>query len=195
MREFILLSRQGTTDPYFDVSNLRRVGLDTVVRCISAAFCVSGHIRNDVIFNIFLCGSPSPPIHLRIDGSRLRSLDPSESGIGLVISKALRSLREGPPVPGISANKKSFETFLREYCLGRKMYVLEEGGMDIDRVDLFDAIFILGDKVGLPRKEELYLMRLGAKKLSLGTNRYFSSHCIVILNYVLDRRTHYVSSS
>jgi tRNA pseudouridine-54 N-methylase len=185
MREFILLSRKGTTDPNFDLSDLGRAGLDTVVRCISAAFCVSGHVRNDVTFHVFLGGPPSPPIHLRIDGPKLRSLDPSERGIGLFISKALRGR---PSIQGVSATRESLEAFVRESCKGRKMYVLEEDGKDIDEVDLLDAIFILGDKVGLPRKEELFLERFGATKLSLGSNRYFSSQCVVILNYVLDRR-------
>ncbi|MBO3804137.1 MAG: hypothetical protein JTT11_09795 [Candidatus Brockarchaeota archaeon] len=188
MREFVLLSRQGTTNPRFDASDLGRVGLDTVARCVSAAFCVSGHVRDDVVFHVFLGGPPSPPVHLRIDGSKLRSLDPSERGIGLLLSKALGSLRGGPQVQGVSATREGLERFVRGSCKGRRMYVLEEDGEDVDEADLLGAVFVLGDKVGLPRKEELFLERFGASKLSLGPNRYFSSHCLVILNYVLDRK-------
>lgn len=188
MREFILFSRQGTTAAPFDVSTLGGTSLDIVARCISAAFCVSGHIRRDVTLHIFLGGPPSPPVCLRFDGNSLRSLDPSERGIGEAILGALNSLKGRPAPQGITASRISLEYYIRNYCIGRRMYVLEEGGRDIDQVDLRDAIFILGDKVGLPKKEEIFVERHGAEKLSIGSTRYFSSHCIVILNYELDRR-------
>jgi len=188
MREFILFSRQGATSAPFDVSALGDVGLDIVARCISAAFCVSGHIRRDVILHAFLGGPPSPPVYLKFDGNGLRSLDPSESGIGEAILGALNSLKGRPSSQGITASKISLEYYIRRYCMGRRMYVLEEGGRDVDQVDLSGAIFILGDKVGLPKKEEIFVERHGAEKLSIGSTRYFTSHCIVILNYEIDRR-------
>jgi len=188
MREFVLYSRQGTTAHHFSVSDLRGVGLDIVARCISAAFLVSSHIRRDVVLHVFLGGPPSPPVYLRFDGNELRSLDPSELGIGQVLLSGLGSLKGGRPPPGVIASRVSFEYFIRRQHVNRKIYVLEEGGRDVGQADLEDATFILGDKIGLPKKEEIFVERHGAEKISIGSTRYFSSQCIIILNYELDRR-------
>jgi len=188
MREFVLLSRQGATGSNLNTSQLVGAGLDVVARCISAAFCVSGHTRRDVILHAFLNGPPSPPVYLKFDGNYMKSLDPREAGIGHVILEALKSLKGGSAPQGVTASRISLERFIREFSVGRRMFVLEEGGKDIGEVDLTGAIFILGDKVGLPKKEEAFVERLGAEKISLGPTRYFSSHCIIILNYELDRR-------
>jgi len=188
MREFVLFSRQGTTAAHFSLSDLGSVGLDIVARCVSAAFLVSSHIRRDVVLHVFLGGPPSPPAYLRFDGNGLRSLDPREPGIGQVLMSALASLKGGSPPQGVTASKVSFEYFIRKHCANRRVFVLEEGGMDVDQADLKDATFILGDKIGLPKKEEIFVERHGAEKLSIGSTRYFSSQCIVILNYELDRR-------
>ena len=188
MREFVLFSRNGTTASHFKASDLGSVGLDLVARCISAAFLVSSHIRRDVVLHVFLGGPPSPPAYLRFDGNGLRSLDPHESGIGQVLQGALGSLRGGRSPQGVIASKVSFEYFVRKHCTNKRVFVLEEGGRDVDETDLEGATFILGDKIGLPKKEEIYVERHGAVKLSIGSTRYFSSQCIVILNYELDRR-------
>jgi len=188
MREFVLFSRQGATAPNFSASDLGRAGLDIVARCVSAAFLVSSHIRRDVVLHVFLGGPPSPPVYLRFDGNGLRSLDPREYGIGQVLQSALGSLKGGRSPEGVTATKISFEYFVRKHCTNKRLFVLEEGGRDIDETDLKDAAFILGDKIGLPKKEEIFVERHGAVKLSIGPTRYFTSQCIIVLNYELDRR-------
>ena len=53
-----------------------------------------------------------------------------------------------------------------------------------------DPTFIFGDYIGMPRKTEKLLERLGAKKVSLGPQMLFASNCITIVHNELDRLNH-----
>ena len=48
-----------------------------------------------------------------------------------------------------------------------------------------DAVFVLGDHVGLPRNVERFALRFG-EKISLGKQPYLAASCITIINYLLD---------
>ena len=76
------------------------------------------------------------------------------------------------------------------------MYVLEEGGRDEAAVRLSEnAVFVLGDHVGLPKRAEEYALRFG-EKISLGKRPYLAASCITIINYLLDCQSpHYNSCS
>jgi len=51
-----------------------------------------------------------------------------------------------------------------------------------------DAVFVLGDHLGLPRNEERFVERFEHDKISVGSVSYLASQCITILHYELDRR-------
>ena len=76
-------------------------------------------------------------------------------------------------------------------CLNLKprpsqVYVLEEGGKNVAELELADdAVFVLGDHVGLPRNVERFALRFG-EKISLGKQPYLAASCITIINYLLD---------
>jgi len=182
MIEFILLSRRGRTDGNFRI--LREAGrLDVVYQCILFAFFTSGAIRRDVIFHTILGGPPRPPLHLIIDGRRLRNVRTDERSWENILRKVL----SGDSHPGIHTERESFQGVLRS-MRDRNIFVLEEKGQDIRDIDLgADPVFILGDQVGLPKKDEAFALRFGTK-ISLGKRPYLAATCIDVINYLLDCR-------
>lgn len=182
LREFILYSRKGRTDSRFP--NLRDAGrLDVVHECIVASLFLSHGIRRDVVFHAILSGPPSPPLHLKIDGSQLRDVRTDQ----VTWQEIFRKILAGKSHPGISVHKYSFESLLKEKASASAIYVLEEGGKDIFEVSLGEnPIFVLGDHIGLPKKVEGFALRYG-RKISLGKQPYLAASCISIANYLLDR--------
>jgi len=184
MREFVLFSRQGFTGSRF--KGLRDAGrLDTVYQCILMALFRSHGIRRDVRFHAFLNGPPSPPLHLMVDGAELRDARVDEETWEVILRNALGRGTH----PGITVDKTTFQLFVRERSeAGCQIYVLEEKGAPIREAEIGpDPVFILGDHIGLPKKDEGYALRYGTK-ISLGKGRYLAASCIDIVNYELDSR-------
>jgi len=179
-REFIVYSRTGHTGPGF--KSLREAGrLDLVYQSILMAIFKSHGLRKDTVFRAFLGGPPNPPLELVVDGSVLHDVRTDERTWEII----LRNVLDGKPHPGISIRKNSFQSFLK----GRQnIYVLEESGESIMSVELGEnPCFVLGDQVGLPIKEEKFVLRTGTK-ISLGGTLYMTAQCVNIINYVLDMR-------
>jgi tRNA (pseudouridine54-N1)-methyltransferase len=98
----------------------------------------------------------------------------------------LRKVIAGKSHPGIKRSKTSFEALLKSKTENCKIYVLEESGKNITEAELADnAVFVLGDHVGLPKKAETFALRFG-EKISLGKQTYLAASCITIINYLLD---------
>jgi tRNA (pseudouridine54-N1)-methyltransferase len=92
----------------------------------------------------------------------------------------------GKSHPGIRADRTSFEALIKTEPQTRKVYVLEEGGKNIAETEIAEnAVFVLGDHVGLPKKAETFVLRYG-EKISLGKQPYLAASCITIINYLLD---------
>jgi len=183
LREFVLYSRKGRTDSKF--TSLRAAGrLDVVHECIVASLFLSHGIRRNVFFHALLSGPPFPPLHLCIDGSRLRNA-PTDQGAWKEI---LRNVLSGKFHPGLNVDKTSFEALLKAKSNEAPIYVLEEGGKNILEVDIGkNPVFVLGDHIGLPRKVEVFALRYG-EKVSLAKQPYLAASCINIVNYLLDRK-------
>jgi|SRR3989344_2957466 len=183
MRQFILFSRQGQTSGNF--RNLRDAGrLDLVSHCIISSFFLSHKTRKEIILHIILNGPPNPPLHLQIKGEELHDTRTDEETIGHILKNVL----SGKEHPGFKLSKKSFQEIVKELSQENEIYVLEEKGENIKNQELKDnSVFIIGDQVGLPKKEELFVLRYG-KKLSLGKTVYLAADCITIINYNLDNR-------
>ncbi|MCW1296172.1 MAG: tRNA (pseudouridine(54)-N(1))-methyltransferase TrmY [Candidatus Parvarchaeota archaeon] len=183
MREFILLSRKGYTTP--DFKDLRSAGrLDIVCACINSSIFLSHKIRKNVILNVILNGPSNPPLCICVNSAKVYEIRSDEKSIGEI----LRNVIAGRVHAGFEKSKKSFQELLREKE-GRAIYILDEKGIDIRRMEIErDPIFILGDQIGLPKKEEKFAMRSAISKVSVGPLRYFASHCITIINNELDRR-------
>ncbi|MCZ7404611.1 MAG: tRNA (pseudouridine(54)-N(1))-methyltransferase TrmY [Candidatus Methanoperedens sp.] len=180
MREFILYSRTGRTDPRFQ--NLREAGrLDVVYQSILMALFRSHAMRRDVVFHAILSGPPNPPLELVVDGEKLRDARTDER----TWEDILRKVLSGREHPGISIKKSSLQQLVKEK---KNIFVLEESGESIRTIDLGEnPVFVLGDQVGLPKKDEEFVLRYG-KKVSIGEKAYLASACICIINYILDLR-------
>jgi tRNA (pseudouridine54-N1)-methyltransferase len=182
-REFILFSRMGKTNVAFN--NLHDAGrLDIVYECIVASLFLSHGIRRNVTFHTVLNGPPNPPRHIRIDGNTIYDVRTDVD----TWQQILRKVIAGKSHPGISVDKSGFEALLKTEAQSHKVYVLEEGGKDITETELSEnAVFVLGDHVGMPKKAETFALRYG-KKISLGKQPYLAASCITIINYLLDRQ-------
>jgi tRNA (pseudouridine54-N1)-methyltransferase len=185
MREFVLYSRLGRTDSRF--VNLHDAGrLDIVYECVVASVFLSHGIRKDVVLHAVLSGPPMPPLHLRIEGATLHDVRTDEK----TWERILRKMLAGQTHPGITVDKTSFEALLksRAETFNEGVYVLEEKGRSISEVEVDEnAMFVLGDHIGLPKTVENFALRY-AEKISLGKQPYLAASCITIINYLLDSK-------
>jgi tRNA (pseudouridine54-N1)-methyltransferase len=182
MYEFVLFSRKGHTNGQF--SNLVAGGrLDIVCQCILTSIFRSHSHRHDVKFHAFLSGPPKPPLHLTVDGDSVFDVRTDER----TWEKIFRKVLDGGVHPGIGVKKESLQAFIRGKAVkGIDIFILEERGKDIAKIDFSEsAVFILGDHIGLPKKDEKFLLKFG-EKISLGKQRYLAASCIDIINYNLD---------
>jgi tRNA (pseudouridine54-N1)-methyltransferase len=81
-----------------------------------------------------------------------------------------------------------FEALLKDKANMACVYVLEEGGRNIETVDIgLNPVFVLGDHIGLPKKVEGFALRYG-QKISLARKPYLAASCVTVLNYLLDKK-------
>jgi len=193
MREFILFSRGVTKD--FKLNDLPNAGrMDLVARCVSTAIFLSYSLRKDVKFHVILNGPPSPPLTITFFTNELKNVSPDERNIASHIKIAIRNFGIGKnsSEAGIYVEKKSFEEVVKDKVKeygNENVFYLHADGEDIRNVEIKNnAVFILGDNKGIPKKEEAFLLRSGIKKISIGKIEYLSSQVIAIVNYEMDRR-------
>jgi tRNA (pseudouridine54-N1)-methyltransferase len=189
MRQFILYAGKAVTSPDFRLDDLPGSGgrMDLVARCISNALWISHALRRDSCIHVVACGSPHPPVVISFYGDLLRGVSPDERNIASWIKLALANKRRNP---GIRIRRISFQQLIAELASeGAFFYVLHEDGREISEVELkADAVFVLGDHMGLPESEEEFVKRFEHEKLSLGTTSYLASQCITVVHYELDKK-------
>jgi tRNA (pseudouridine54-N1)-methyltransferase len=183
LREFILFSRLGQTSPNF--SSLHDAGrLDIVHECIVSSLFLSHGLRRNVTFHAILNGAPNPPLHIQISGETLFDVRTDIETWQQILKKCI----SGKPHPGITSDRRGFETLVKEKAQSQHIYVLEEDGKDISQSEFSgNCLFILGDHVGLPKKAEAFALRYG-EKISLGKQPYLAASCITIINYTMDKQ-------
>jgi tRNA pseudouridine-54 N-methylase len=137
-----------------------------------------------VVFHAILGGPPRPVVHLKIDGAKLRDARVDEK----TWEGILRRVLEDGKHPGIQVDRTSLQALVKKkHADGYKIFVLEEKGTNVFECDMSgDVVFVLGDQIGLPKKDEKYLLRFG-KKMSLGKQAYLAASCIDIVNFVIDQ--------
>ncbi|UCE96042.1 MAG: hypothetical protein JSV51_00025 [Candidatus Bathyarchaeota archaeon] len=174
----MLFSRRGRTDG--DFYNLREGGrLDVVYQCLLLGLFTSGAIRRNVIFHTVLGGPPNPPIHLTVDGRTVRDIRTDER----TWEKIIRKVLSGGIHQGISVEKESLQELVKKKA---NIFVFEEKGEDVWKVKFGrNPVFVLGDQVGLPRKDEKFILRFG-RKISLGRKPYLAATCVDVINYLAD---------
>ncbi|MEM2874070.1 MAG: tRNA (pseudouridine(54)-N(1))-methyltransferase TrmY [Candidatus Nanoarchaeia archaeon] len=187
MKKTFILYSYGTTNPNFNLNKLYEAGrLDLVCRCVIAALWLSKTVRKDTQFYVVLNSGPRPPVAIKFDGAKLIGIEPSERAIGTVIKKALKIVRDKNWIfvqEGVFVSKKSFQEIIKET---KNIFVLDATGTHISKIEFdSDVTFVLGDHVGLPKKEMQFALRKGTK-VSLGNKIYLASAVINIVNWVLD---------
>ena len=192
MRRFVVVCHKAVTSPKFSLNDLPGGAgrLDIVARCVNASLFLSHDLRRDVEFYAVLLGEPGPPVTVRFSGEKVRYLSPDERSPAALIKKALEKgvppAGEAEATPGVYLSRRSFTDVIGG--LDEIVY-LHEDGEDIRSVNLSgNEAFVLSDHLNLTPDEEETLVSKGARKVSLGKKLYHADHCIVMVNYELDRR-------
>ena len=193
MRAFIVLGHRVPVTPDFSLNDLPGSAgrLDILCRCVTAAFCLSHGIRRDVTVYLIL----QDQVIVRLDGSRLKHLNPDERSTAALIQKALKAFSEGErgkdeieSTPGIFVASGGLADALdKVQRAGLTIYMLHEHGSPIRQSELrSDAAFVLSDHLEFLPEEEAILER--APRLSVGPLSLHADHCIVIVHNELDLR-------
>ncbi len=200
MREFIYFSTTARTSGNF--TDLMKAGrMDIVCHVIINSFFLSHKKREDVILHLVFYGPPDPPKHLIISpshylpetGSEVGSIDLSKKDVAGFIKKMLFKYkgRKTEVFQGCFIEKKNlFEVVEELENAGKKLFLLDADGEDVRDIsdkELENAVFLLGDHKGLPKKE-LRRLKERFKLISVGKRVYFASQVVTILNSELDRR-------
>jgi tRNA (pseudouridine54-N1)-methyltransferase len=194
MRTFIVVGHKATITPNFSLEDIPGTSgrLDILCRCINAAFVISHGIRHDVRILLVLCGGePNKTICLR--GVDLRHLNPDERTTAALLKKAL-AIVAGPAwsmsTSGIFVRTGGLDNVLSDLkAKGIKPVYLREDGMDVHKANCNlsdDAVFILGDHMGMTPEEETQILQAGAEVVSISPASLHADHCIVLVNWMLD---------
>ena len=170
--------------------------LDVLLRCVRAGLLWSHGIREDVTVTLVLCGGPRAPRALRIDGSSARFVRPDERSLATLARKALASRADERAHgfvevrPGIAIARDGFESALADFGDG-PCFVLEEGAPDLRdcrEAGLGEAVFFLGDHLGIDARTRERLARAGARPLAVGPRSLHAEDVVAIVLNELDRR-------
>ncbi len=198
MREIIYYSRTAPTSGSYIKENLQESGrIDIAIHTIIAAFFLSHKIRTDVKLHLCFAGPPDPPKHLEImpvtDGQTgVDKIYLAKTNVSIILKKMLYKFKEGEKrevFPGFLVERKSFLDIVHEFVKQkRNIYILEPDGEDIRTATIDkNPIIILGDHLGLPRKE-LKRLKKFCIPVSIGKRTYFASQTLAVVNNELDRR-------
>ena len=197
MRDFILRARKGPSTPDFSSDDLTSAGhLEIVCHCIANALFYSLQLRDDVRVHIALDGPAAPPKVVRIESEGLGSLDGfDERALAAVLSRALADGRgldldeEVQSRPGVFIAKRSFESLVRQQSESGDVYLLQKRGTDVREVAFAErSTFVFSDHLSMHKKANRFLLRLGARALSVGPKMLFASQCITLVHNELDRQ-------
>ncbi|MCS6937198.1 MAG: tRNA (pseudouridine(54)-N(1))-methyltransferase TrmY [Candidatus Bipolaricaulota bacterium] len=187
MRSFIVLGHRAALTPDFSLNDLPGSAgrLDILCRCVTAAFCLSHGIRRDVTVYLVLQNQ----IVIRLEGARLKHLNPDERSTGALLQKALKAHQEHPKseiesTPGIFIYQGTLSDVLAR--VRERVYVLHEAGRPITELDLpQDVAFVLSDHLDFQPDEEALFNDYA--RLSLGPLSLHADHCVAIVHNHLDR--------
>lgn len=193
MRAFIVLGHRVPLTPDFSLNDLPGSAgrLDILCRCVTAAFCLSHGIRRDVMVYLVLQNQ----IVVRLDGSRLKHLNPDERSTAALLQRALKAFadsthkdQELESTPGIFIASGGLADVLeRVQGLVLPVYWLHERGAPIRQAQLSrGAAFVLSDHLEFLPEESAILARF--PRLSVGPLSLHADHCIVIVHNELDLR-------
>jgi len=199
MKRFLILGHAAPVDPNFHLDDLPGGAgrLDVLCRAVGASLLVSHGIRKDVETILLLRNS----VRIRIDGHRVKRLNPDERSTAALIRRALSALPEGGIVgAGIAGHEETQSTpgvFVSRCTLSGAIdallganaspIVLHEDGAPAESYPFpSDPVFVLSDHTDFADEEEALLE--GCPRVSLGPSLLHTSQAITVTHYLLDRR-------
>jgi len=188
MRRFVIIGHQASVTAGFSLDDLPGSGgrFDVLCRAIGAAFFVSHGIRHDVEVTLSLQDS----VLIRLDGRRLKRLNPDERSTAGLLRRALHQAgdEEVESSPGIYVSRGALTGALDHlHLVGAHPLVLDEGGARFSAASLpAEPAFILSDHLSFTEADRDALGE--QQQLSLGPRPLHTSQCITIVHYLLDRR-------
>ncbi len=198
-RTFVVVGHKVSTAPDFTLDDLAgSTGrLDILLRAIHSALLISHGVRRDSEIYLVLRGPPDPPITLRVDGEKVRYLNPDERSTGALVRQALIKARKlgsetgsewMESTPGFFVSRKGLGDVL-DLFEKRDLIYLHEKGEDIRGVDLSgEEVYLLSDHVDFTPEEENLIEKKGARRISLGPVNLHTHHAIILVHNELDRR-------
>ncbi|WP_407282577.1 tRNA (pseudouridine(54)-N(1))-methyltransferase TrmY [Methanolobus sp. WCC1] len=196
MKDFVIIGHKALTSGDFSLNDLPGSAgrMDILCRCVNSALFLSHGMRRDVNVHLVLQGEPEPAKVVRFNGEKLKYLNPDERSSGSLIKKALEKDAieyETQSTPGVYIRRAGLEQLLNEFSeAGRDIYYLKEDGEDIREYSELnsDAVFILGDHMGVTEEEEVMIDRVAKCTLNIGPISLHSDHCMIIIHNELDMR-------
>lgn len=182
----MIYSATARTSPV--IKDLKGAGrIDVLLHSIISSLFSSNNFRDDVELHLFLMGPPNAPRHIMMKYDEENTI--SKKDMKKLIEMALRKCKPGElrkVHPGVFVDDRNIEKVL-EGVRG-EVFVLDPKGdhiKEIEKEDLRDGTFVLGDHEGFDKKTRKHLKK-NLRKLSLGKEVYFTSQAITIINYELD---------
>jgi tRNA (pseudouridine54-N1)-methyltransferase len=198
MRRFVIVGRKAAASDDFRLDDIPGTSgrLDVLLRCLRAALLYSNGLRRNVVVYLVLLGGPRAPRVLRVDGAVTKFIRPDERSLALLAKKVLASRADAGAHEfvevraGISVASGGLERVIED--LGSATpYVLDEGAPDIRDVDVLahdDAVFFVGDHLGLDDTARTQLTAIAARPVGVGPISIHADDVIAIVSNEIDRR-------
>jgi len=187
MRRFVVVAHLAAVDGNFSLDDLAGAAgrMDVLCRAIGASFFVSHGLRDDVEVTLLLRNQ----IQLRLDGRRLKRLNPDERSTAGLLRRALSEVEdeERESTPGIFVSRSTLPQLLDHLRLSdAHPILLDEAGVPFRAASLpAQPAFILSDHLPFA-DDDLDVLR-DLPSLSLGPRSLHTSQCITITHFLMDQ--------
>lgn len=190
----MIVGRTATADAAFSLNDLPGTSgrLDVLLRCVRAALLVSHGVRTDTRIYLVLLGGTRAPRVVRFRGDEAKFVRPDERPLATLLQKSLAHQESGPgtfePVrPGIAIAAGGLEVALDDVG-ALPLFVLDEKGDDIAKAALpNDAVFVVGDHLGLDEAARKTLQTRAARALAIGPVSVHSDDAVAVVSNAMDR--------
>jgi tRNA (pseudouridine54-N1)-methyltransferase len=196
VRQILLLAHRVPVGGAFTLNDLAGGGgrMDEVARAVSTAFTLSNDLRRDTELTILFEAEPAPRARrMRLDGRRLKFLNPDERSTAALLKNSLvRSAgvpRDVEASPGLVVGPAEPLTELRAFAAVPGTLWLTESGAPVQPTDVAAGNYraVLSDPTDPTPEEAECLRAAGANPRSLGPRSLRSSQCIDVLHHLADR--------
>jgi tRNA (pseudouridine54-N1)-methyltransferase len=197
VRRFVVVGQSARTARDFPLDDICGAAgrWDLMARCVQGSLFLAHDLRRDSELVLVLLGEPDAPKAIRVNGERVRNLNPDERSTVALLSRALEvplpmNGRWVDVQPGIRVARRGLEQVIEEWQDGPLVLLDEDGELDGDDLPGVivegGATFILGDNKGLTEEQSALVRSLGAVEVCLGPLPLHTDHCIVIVHNILD---------